>query len=422
MDEILNARSAVPAVSSRKRLSDFAPASKPKKAKISRKDLDRLRSIAYGGDATEKDVVQTGDIADHDPWAVQEPKKDTKYDFLEEKKPIKEPETLKHAPVSLAKSGKAIPAVRKPEGGKSYNPHFVEWANLIEREGAKEVEAEKKRLREAEEEAARIERILAAQAEPEPESDGNESTWESEWEGFSDEENKGKKKRPERKTPAQRNRIKRRKEEERREKHEAKMKEKLRQAERIKEIAKAVEEKEKARQEAALVAKIVNADETDEEAEEVLRKKRFGKAQYVYPSVLASSSVFVWSSRADQLTHCQHPRSPPRSRPRRRTPGLPPQAQARGQPAHRSLPQHGRARQGRVAETDFACEEAQDHCYREVVVQGLEAGGPEIRSFGRRRCVDYLGVSKGRLGLGSLAYQNFMIPLSLVNWLMELWL
>lgn len=268
----------MPAVSSRKRLSDFDAAPKKKKAKVSRKELDKLRAIAYGGDSVVKDVVQTGDAADHDPWAVQEEKRDEKFSFLEEKKPTKEPVTLKRAPVSLTKSGKALPAVLKPEAGKSYNPLLEDWAELIEKEGAKEVEAEKKRLQEAREEAERIERQLAAAAESDNEDDGNESVWESEWEGFSEPEDGGlKKKRPERKTPAQRNKIKRRKEAERKAKHEAKMKEKDRQAERIKELIKSVEEKEAARAAAALVTTVVKGDESADEAEVELRKKRFGR-------------------------------------------------------------------------------------------------------------------------------------------------
>jgi nucleolar protein 53 len=153
-----------------------------------------------------------------------------------------------------------------------------DWANLIEREGAKEVEAEKKRLQEAKEEAERIGRALAAAAEPEPESDGNESVWESEWEGFSEPEDGSlKKKRPERKTLVQRNKIKRRKEAERKARHEAKMKEKDRQAERIKELVKSVEEKEAARAAAALVSTVTKGDDSADEAEETIRRKRFGR-------------------------------------------------------------------------------------------------------------------------------------------------
>ncbi|PVI03550.1 P60-like protein [Periconia macrospinosa] len=276
VDEILNKRSAVPAVSSRKRLSDFSEEKKRKKPKVSGKDYDRLRAIAYGGDQVQKDVVETGHTANYDPWSVQETKKDPKFSFLEEKRAAKEPVTLKQEPLSLIKSGKAIPAVRKPEAGKSYNPNFNDWQEIIARESDKVVEAEKKRLQEAREEAERMERALA---ESDSESDANESAWESEWEGFSDEEKeKLKTKRPERKTPAQRNRIKRRKEAEGLAKHQAKMKAKEQQLQRIKELAKSVEEKEKARAEVKhQLALLPNDDPSEDDGEEELRKRRFGK-------------------------------------------------------------------------------------------------------------------------------------------------
>lgn len=282
VDEILAQRSAIPAVSSKKRLSDFDQAPKKKKAKISAKEYDRLRALAYGGDQVQKDVVQTGQTADYDPWAVEEKKQDPQFSFLEEKKPIQEPTTLKHAPISLHKDGKAIPAVRKPQGGKSYNPNFNDWQDLITREGDKAIEAEKQRLAEAREEEARMERAMAAMQE-ESDSDANESAWESEWEGFSEDEDSSKKKRPERKTPSQRNKIKRRKEAERKARHEAKMKEKEAQTQRIKELAKSVEAKEKAREDArAAVRKMALAHQEEvlsDDEEEVLRKRRFGKHQ-----------------------------------------------------------------------------------------------------------------------------------------------
>ena len=276
VDEILNKRSAIPAVSSKKRLSDFAEEKRRKKTKISQKEYDRLRSIAYGGDQVQKDIIETGGAADHDPWAVQEVKKDPKFSFLDEKKPKTEPSTLKQAPVSLAKSGKAIPAVRKPEGGKSYNPNFNDWQELVTREGDKAVEAEKERLREAQEEAERMERAMAVS---DSEDDANESAWESEWEGFSGDEDKAaKQKRPERKTPAQRNKFKRRKEAEGKAKHDARMKAKEQQLQRIKELQKSVEEKEKAREALKSMTLVETNDApSEDEGEEVLRKKRFGK-------------------------------------------------------------------------------------------------------------------------------------------------
>jgi nucleolar protein 53 len=276
VDEILAQRSAVPAVSTRKRLSDIADDGKRKKAKVSGKEYDRLRAIAYGGEQVKKDVVQTGDAA-YDPWAVQEVKKDPRFTFLEDKKPKVEPDTLKRAPISQAKTGKAIPSVRKPTGGKSYNPLLEDWQNELMRESDKAVDAEKKRLQEAREEAELMERAAA-----ESESDsGEESVWESEWEGFSDSEGKElKTKRPERKSLSQRNKIKRRKENERKAKHEAKMKAKEQQVQEIKRLTKSVDEKEKARaliQQAMLDKNAELANEDDGEEIE-LRKKQFGKA------------------------------------------------------------------------------------------------------------------------------------------------
>jgi nucleolar protein 53 len=273
VDQILAQRSAVPAVPSRKRLSEIDNEGKRKKAKVSGKEYDRLRQIAYGGDQVNKNVVEIGGDAEYDPWAVQEVKKDPQFSFLEAKKPKREPATLKHAPISQAKSGKAIPALPKPTGGKSYNPKFEDWQNELMRESDKAVEAEKLRLEEAREEAERMERAAV-----ETESDsGEESVWESEWEGFSgDEDKKIKTKRPERKSLSERNKIKRRKEAERLARHEKKMKAKEQQVLEIKKLAKSVEAKEKARAavKEALENKTLALLESDDEAgEEELKKK-----------------------------------------------------------------------------------------------------------------------------------------------------
>lgn len=209
---------------------------------------------------------------------MQEVKEDPRFSYLEKKKPKVEPKTLKHAPISQAKTGKAIPSVRKPTGGKSYNPLLEDWQNELMRESDKIVEVEKKRLQEAREEAELMERAAA-----ETESDsGEESVWESEWEGFSDNEDKqAKKKRPERKSLSQRNKIKRRKDAQRKAVHEAKMKAKEQQVQEIKRLAKSVEEKEKARAAVKQALEQRNAELADEEddGEELeLRKKQFGKA------------------------------------------------------------------------------------------------------------------------------------------------
>ncbi|KAF2143823.1 uncharacterized protein K452DRAFT_268244 [Aplosporella prunicola CBS 121167] len=281
-DEILAQRSAVPAVDTRKRASGVTngivePSSKKRRSGgVSHSELQRLKS-QYKGDVENKDIIlQEG--ASHDPWAMEEPKQDPRFSFLPQKKPIREPETLKHAPVALSASGKPFPAVKKPAAGKSYNPLFEDWQAHLEREGQKEIEAEKKRLQEAREDQERLERAMAAAQESEHESDGNESAWDSEWEGIQSEaeESHLKQKRPERKTPTQRNKIKRRKEAERQAKWEAQMKKREQQAMQIKELAKQIEEKEKAKKEQMALAKA--EESSSEEEEEVLRKRKFGKA------------------------------------------------------------------------------------------------------------------------------------------------
>jgi len=304
-------------VASKKRLSDFSEEKRRKKARISTKEYDRLRQVAYGGDQVEKDIVASGVVADHDPWAIQEVKEEPEYSFLEKRlrefKKV-EPDTLKQAPVSLLKSGKAIAAIPKPAKGKSYNPDFNEWQDLVQREGDKAVETEKKRLQEAKEDAERIERILAAQ---DSDSDGNESTWESEWEGFSEHEEDGaKSKRPERKTPSQRNRINRRKAVESQAKHEKKMnvKAKEQQLQRIKELTKSIAEKEKAQAELREMVPVPQDDSSsDEEADEVLRKKRFGKHPYVTPNpsftccILTVAAFPKQTSKSFSQTNCKTP-------------------------------------------------------------------------------------------------------------------
>ncbi|TKX19804.1 hypothetical protein C1H76_8002 [Elsinoe australis] len=280
-EEIIAARaSAIPALGGKKRKSLLAAEAPSKKSKpntyIPHAELQRLRSSAANGDE-RKTIVQEG--ADHDPWAVQPKVQDPRFNFLEEKKPKTEPETLKHKPISLAASGKPVAAVKKPDAGKSYNPAFEDWQNLLAKTGEKEVEAERKRLKEAQEEAERIEKALAEAAKPDPVSDDEyESAWESEWEGIQsgkeEEDEVLTKKRPERKTQAERNKIKRRKEKERAEKHEREMRKREEQQAKIREISKDVSRKEAERK--AQLA-IVAQDSSESEDDEVLRRRRLGK-------------------------------------------------------------------------------------------------------------------------------------------------
>jgi nucleolar protein 53 len=121
-DEIVALRSAVPGLEKRKRkatgpiIDDSRKKSKDKNY-VSNYELQKIRKAA---DTTTGVEVMEAPV-EHDPWAAPKPFKHAQLDFLDEHdlylKPKVEPKSLRHAPVSLAASGKAFPAVRKPEGG-----------------------------------------------------------------------------------------------------------------------------------------------------------------------------------------------------------------------------------------------------------------------------------------------------------------
>ena len=201
---------------------------------------------------------------------------EVKFSYLEKTKPIKAPPTLKEAPVSLLTGLRMVPAVPAPKPGTSYNPAFHDWDAMLVAEGQREVEAEKKRRREAELEQQRLDRIAAAEIERDADIQTED---ESAWEGFeSDFEGAEwlKKRRSERKTPAERNKVKRRKEAERRQKWEGKMKEMEKQQRQIGEIARQMRKEAKAR--ALVKAELEKSKEVDDQ---VLRRRRFGKDVYV---------------------------------------------------------------------------------------------------------------------------------------------
>ena len=169
-----------------------------------------------------------------------------------------------------------MPAVPAPKPGISYNPAFQDWEALLVAEGQREVQAEKKRRREAELEQERLDRIAAAEAERVGDIQTED---ESAWEGFeSDYEGAdwSKKRRPERKTPAERNKAKRKKETERREKLEKKLKEREKQQRQIGEIARQMKNAAKAR-----ALEEADREEHKEVDYRVLRRRRFGKDAYV---------------------------------------------------------------------------------------------------------------------------------------------
>jgi nucleolar protein 53 len=284
-DEIIAQRSAVPAVSMRKRTGEATTDGiiGPKRQRtsyVTHKELMRLQKIADGHQGQA--LVEVTE-ASFDPWDVardeEEAKQDPRFSFLEKPKKKVAPKTLKHKPITLAASGKDIPAVKRPEGGFSYNPMYTDYEERLIAEGEKELAAEQKRRRIAEAEQLK----LAAASKSAAEADAAEaradlSEWEedSAWEGFEsgNEDVRLNAKRPERKTQVQRNKIKRRKEAERQAKMAADIKKKNEQTAQLKKIKKALDEKDLARAEALIVAD--DSDLSDGDDLE-LRRRKLGK-------------------------------------------------------------------------------------------------------------------------------------------------
>lgn len=282
-DDIIAQRSAVPAVSTRKRASEnttdgIISGKRQRVSYVSHKELTRLRSIA---DGHQEQVVEVTE-ASYDPWDVQRDvanaTQDPRFSFLDKAQKKKAPSTLKHMPISLAASGKSIPAVQKPAGGYSYNPVFTDYEERLTKEGEKELEAEKKRLAAAEAESVKLEAAAKSAAEATAaEARADLSEWEedSAWEGFESgaEDVILNAKRPERKTQSQRNRIKRRKEEERKAKMAADIKKKNEQVANIKKIAQEAAAKHSAR---ALAVRD-DSNSSDEGDDLELRRRKLGK-------------------------------------------------------------------------------------------------------------------------------------------------
>ncbi|KAI1848153.1 hypothetical protein JX265_011801 [Neoarthrinium moseri] len=279
-DEILSLRSAVPAIDSRKRTGDkttdgIVPGKRQRTGYVTQKELSRLRKVADG--QTETTVEFTDTV--YDPWGAEAAPKQPEgkvYDFRDDER--RAPKSFAQKPISLAATGKTVPAVAKPTGGYSYNPAYNDYEARLLEESNKAIEAEKARLAEEEKERLKMEAAARSAAEAEAaEARAELSEWDedSEWEGVQSggEELKVSAKRPGRKTQAQRNRINRRKEEERRLKHEQKTKVRKAQLEQIKQLAKEAVEREQAR--ALLQAE--DDSGTEEATDDVLRRKRLGK-------------------------------------------------------------------------------------------------------------------------------------------------
>lgn len=282
--EIIAQRSAAPAVSMRKRPGEGTTDGliQPKRQRtsyVSHKELTRLRKIA---DGQQGEALVEITEASFDPWDAQkdvkEAEQDPRFSFLEKARKKKAPSTLKQKPISLAANGKSIPAVKKPEGGYSYNPTFTDYEERLTAEGEKEVAAEKSRMAVVEAERIRLEAAAKSAAEAEAaEARAELSEWEEDsvWEGFESgtEDVRLNAKRPERKTPAQRNKIKKRKEEELKAKMAADIKKKNEQAARIKQIAKEIIVKNKSR----ALALLQNDDSSSDGDDLELRRRKLGK-------------------------------------------------------------------------------------------------------------------------------------------------
>ena len=136
------------------------PAKRQKTSYVSHKELTQLRSIADGRHGDELvDVTE----ASYDPWDgqkdIEESTQDPRFSFLEKSKKKTAPKTLKQKSISMAASGKDIPAVKKPDGGYSYNPMYADYEERLMTAGKKELVAEEKRL-----EAAEVERLKSEAA------------------------------------------------------------------------------------------------------------------------------------------------------------------------------------------------------------------------------------------------------------------
>lgn len=144
------------------------PAKRQRTSYVSHKELTRLRNIADGrhGDA----LVEVTE-ASYDPWDgkkdIEETTQDPRFSFLEKSRKKVAPKTLKHKPISLAASGKDIPAVKKPDGGYSYNPMFTDYEERLMTEGEKELATEQKRLAGVEAERLKLEAAAKSAAEAE---------------------------------------------------------------------------------------------------------------------------------------------------------------------------------------------------------------------------------------------------------------
>lgn len=291
-DKILAQRSAVRAVDSRKRPTNSRttdginePSSKRQKQDwVSKKEIARIRDSLQGGSQLTTARLEEDESPAFDLWSggaavatvptkgglvKQIPAELAEY--VDAVRAKVAPETLKQAANPMTASGRPVKAVKDPKAGSSYNPTFEDWDASLTREGEKEAEAERKRRAAAVAEAEKEARVAAASND-----DVNYQTDpESAWEGFETDREDSflRTKRPERKTQAQRNKIKRRQEADRLAKHEQRMANKKKQAREIEAALKAGKN---------VVAEkmIAEAEQypSDSDDDDLLRRRRLGTA------------------------------------------------------------------------------------------------------------------------------------------------
>ncbi|KIV93388.1 hypothetical protein PV10_04602 [Exophiala mesophila] len=278
VDEILSRRSAVPAVDSRKRHSSgvtdgvIEPSSKRQKPDwVSKKEVQRLKAGLNVTSRLNTDNIEE-DVSGFDLWdapasdqAAQAPSSD----LIPKPRAKVAPRTLSRPPIALTASGRPVQPVPQPDAGTSYNPAYEDWDELITKEGEKEVNAERLRLEKAQAAAEREARVAALAALPET----NTAEDESAWEGFETEDDEAqalRKKRPQRKTISQRNKIKRRKLAEQLAKHEKRMGDKQKQTEEM--IMALIKQGENQELSDVLAAQ----QEADDGDDRVLRRRRLG--------------------------------------------------------------------------------------------------------------------------------------------------
>jgi Nop53 (60S ribosomal biogenesis) len=280
-EEILAQRSVIPAVENRKRpgsrITDgiIGPSSKKQKKNwVSSKELQRLKDSLDTTTYLSSKQIENNQDATFDLWSEEKvTKDDVAYDYLEQPKAKVAPSTVSHPPIAMTASGKAVKAIRTPTAGSSYNPSFADWDDLLTQEGEKALEAEKKRLQIEQTEAERAARIAAVVSE---DSSGARNDDESAWEGFESEFESAqllKKKRPERKTQAQRNKIKRRKDAEGQALHQSKMADKRKQARELEQLARNDSVGQTSASEVAAMVEEENISSEDGD-DSVLRRKR----------------------------------------------------------------------------------------------------------------------------------------------------